>query len=73
MKKSVISYEKSEKKSAGWSLFCKQINIEIFYTLVLKFLVGVVRHVQIANQIAELLEGQYLHKDVMNCLNILHK
>ena len=67
--KSIISYE----KSAGWSWFCNQINIEVFYTLVLKFLVGVVRPVPIANQIAELLEGQYLQKHVMDCLNILHE
>ena len=34
-----------------------QINIKIFYTLVLNLLVGVVGHIHIANQTAEFLEG----------------
>ena len=34
-------------------IFCIQININIFYKLILPFLVGVVMHVQITIQIAE--------------------
>ena len=50
-----------------------QINIEIFYMLVLNLLVSVVGHVQIANQTAEFLEVQYLQEDMMDFLNILYK
>ena len=40
--------------------------------MVLPFLGGTVKNTQTANQIAEFLEGQYLKKDLMDCLDILH-
>ena len=42
-----------------------QINIKVFNTLILPFLVGVVRHTQIANQISEYFKGQYVEKDAL--------
>lgn len=35
-------------------------------------LVGVVRHAQIANQIEEFPEGQYLRKNLMDCLENMY-
>ena len=51
--------------------FYTHINVKIFYKLVLPILVGVVRHVQIASQIVEFLDGQYLKKDMKDCLDFL--
>ena len=46
--------------------------MKVFRKLVVPFLLGVVRHAQIANQIVDFLEGQYLIKDLMDCLDFLH-
>ena len=43
----------------------------IFYKLILPFLVGVVMHVQITNQTAEFFEMQYHKKSVIDCFNFL--
>ena len=50
------------------SVFCMQININIFYKMILPFSVGVVMHVQITNQMAEFFEMQYHKKGLINCL-----
>lgn len=42
--------------------FCLQINVKVFYKLILRYLVGMVKHVHIANQNSEFLKGQYLIK-----------
>lgn len=47
-------------------------NLNVFSKLVLLFLMGVVKHTQIANQIKEFLEEQYLKKDSTDCLGSLH-
>ena len=39
---------------------CLKINIQVFYKLILVILVDMVRYSQIAYQIVEFLEGQYL-------------
>ena len=52
-------------------VFCIQININIFYKLILPFLVGVFMHVQITNQIAEFFEMQYHKKGLIDCFNFL--
>ena len=44
--------------------FFIQININIFYKLILPFLVV---HVQITNQIVEFFEMQYLKKGLIDC------
>ena len=53
------------------SVFCMQININIFYKMILPFSVGVVMHVQITNQMAEFFEMQYHKKGLINCFNFL--
>ena len=52
--------------------FCIQININIICKLIPPILVGVARHFQISNQIAEFFEMQYHKKSLINCLNFLH-
>ena len=56
----------------GW-LFCLQINIKVFYKVVLTFLVGMFRHTKIAKQILEFFKGKYLIKDLMDCLDLLQR
>ena len=53
------------------SVFCIQININIFYKMILPFLVGVVMHVQMINQMAEFFEMQYHKKGLIDCFNFL--
>ena len=53
-------------------VFCIQININIFYKLILLFSVDVVMHVQITNQIAEFFEMQYYKKCLIDCFNFLY-
>ena len=48
-------------------IFWIWININIFYKLILRFLVGVVRHVQITNQIEEFFEIQHHKKKLIDC------
>ena len=48
-----------------------QVNVTVFYKLLLPYLQGMARHVQIANQIAEFVEGQCLKKDLIDCFDIL--
>ena len=55
--KSNISVRKCEMKF----IFCMQININVSYVLILKFLGGLVRHAQPANQIAVFFKVQYLN------------
>ena len=52
-------------------VFCMKININIFYKLILPFLMGVVMHVLITNQIAEFFEMQYHKKGLIDCFNFL--
>ena len=52
-------------------VFCIQIKINIVYKLVLPFLVCVVMHVEITNQIAEFFEMQYHKKGLIDCFNFL--
>ena len=52
-------------------LFCIQININIFYKLILPFLVDVIMHVQITNQITEFFEMQYHKKGLIDCFDFL--
>ena len=54
-------------------IFCFQINIKAFCKLILLFLVSLVQDAQIANQIAKFLEGHYLKKDLMDCIDFCHK
>ena len=52
-------------------VFCIQISINIFYKLILPFLVNVFMHVQITNQIAEFFEMQYHKKGLIDYFNFL--
>ena len=52
-------------------VFCIQININVFYKLILPFLVYVVMHIQITNQIAEFLEMQHRKKILIDCFDFL--
>ena len=52
-------------------VYCIQININISYKLILPFLVGMVMHVQITNQIAEFFEMQCHKKGLIDCFNFL--
>ena len=52
--------------------FCVHINIKVFCKFIPPILVGVGRNVQVANQIADALEGHYPWKYLMDCLEFLH-
>ena len=54
-------------------IFCFQINIKALYKLILLSLVSLVQYAQVANQIAKFLEGHYLKKDLMDCIDFCHK
>ena len=56
----------------GW-LFCLQVNIKVFYKVLLTFLVGMFRHTKIAKQILEFFKEKYLIKDLMDCLDLLQR
>ena len=66
-----LKYNILWKKWVMKLIYCIQININIFYKLILPFLVGVVMHVQITNQIAEFFEMQYHKKGLIDCFKFL--
>ena len=53
-------------------IFCAYINNKVFCKLILPILVGMGTNAQVANQIADVLEGHYLWKDLMGCFDFLH-
>lgn len=50
-----------------------QVNIKVFYKVLLTFLVGMFRHTKIAKQILEFFKEKYLIKDLMDCLDLLQR